>query len=282
MQVLWQELFGKTIGMKQQIVARPWLIDAGPRRKKLWTARCPDSPKRQANAWNLRNLSFYASFRDHGCQCTPDFWCWCGRSFVDDALPGSQPCVRYRFLARRAETRGLLDLSLRKPDSGLRMKSPSRRSPTIVWSKTAREWLPAIYTATGLCDLYFCNLEGANRLFHNIRGIRFEESPLWPASVFGTSIDGRSAGGRRWRWRTRPLGQRSRCGDSIVPRRWARVGEFVEKTDSGLLRDSWRTIAGLAHIDGDGDLDVSCASKNRGRNSGSASWRNAAHYLVER
>jgi hypothetical protein len=114
----------------------------------------------------------------------------------------------------------------------------------------------------GLCDLYFCNLEGANRFFRNIGGMRFED--ITSAASVGCSgqastgavladVDG--DGDLDLMVNGLGAGTRLFLNDGH--------GKFVEKTDSGLVRDSGARSLALADIDGDGDLDVYIANYRR-------------------
>lgn len=108
----------------------------------------------------------------------------------------------------------------------------------------------------GWPDLYFCNLQGPNRLYRNLGDWRFQEARLGDAAcaeqlstgaaladVDGDSdldllVNGISAGTRLF------------LNDGR--------GGFAEARDSGLSRSASATSLALADMDGDGDLDLYC------------------------
>ena len=114
----------------------------------------------------------------------------------------------------------------------------------------------------GLCDLYFCSLEGNNRLFRNLGGLRFEDI----TARAGVGCPGQASTGAA-------LADVDGDGDLdlLVSGLGAGIrlflndgyGKFVEKTDAGLLRDSGARSLALADIDGDGDLDLYVANYRR-------------------
>jgi len=108
----------------------------------------------------------------------------------------------------------------------------------------------------GWPDLYFCNLQGPNRLYRNLGDWRFEERPLAEAACAGqlstgatfADVDGDSdldllVNGIA-------AGTRLFLNDG--------KGHFTEARESGLSRTASATSLALADIDGDGDLDLYC------------------------
>jgi enediyne biosynthesis protein E4 len=106
----------------------------------------------------------------------------------------------------------------------------------------------------GWPDLYFCALQGPNRLYRNLGGMRFEEMPLGDAACANqlstgaafADVDGdgdldllvNGIGG----------GTRLFLNDGR--------GSWTEMRESGLSRSASATSMALADIDGDGDLDL--------------------------
>ena len=109
----------------------------------------------------------------------------------------------------------------------------------------------------GWADLYFCNLQGSNRLYRNLGDWRFEEikdEMIACEGQFSTGaafadvdgdedldllVNGISAGTRLF------------LNDG--------KGAFSERKNSGLSQTASATSMALADIDGDGDLDLYCA-----------------------
>ncbi len=109
----------------------------------------------------------------------------------------------------------------------------------------------------GWADLYFCSLQGSNRLYRNLGNWRFEEikdETIACEGQFSTGaafsdvdgdedldllVNGISAGTRLF------------LNDG--------KGAFSERKDSGLSQTASATSMALADIDGDGDLDIYCA-----------------------
>ena len=110
----------------------------------------------------------------------------------------------------------------------------------------------------GLCDLYFCRLEGPNVLYRNRGGFRFEDI----TAEAGVACAGQHSSGA-------VLADLDGDGDADLlvtgPESGIRSfrndggGRFAERTDSGLDRTSAATSLALADADGDGDLDLYAA-----------------------
>ena len=107
----------------------------------------------------------------------------------------------------------------------------------------------------GLCDLYFCNLKGDNRLYRNLGGMRFEDITVaagvgcsGQASTGAVLVDVDGDGDLDLLVNGLGAGTRLFLNDG--------QGKFLEKTDSGLVRDSGARSLALADIDGDGDIDL--------------------------
>jgi enediyne biosynthesis protein E4 len=107
----------------------------------------------------------------------------------------------------------------------------------------------------GLCDLYFCRLEGPNALYRNLGGFRFEDvtsqSGLACADQYSTGAvfaDLNGNGHLDLLVNSIGNGTRSFLNDG--------KGRFTEIRDTGLIRRFGSTSMALADIDGDGDLDL--------------------------
>ncbi len=110
--------------------------------------------------------------------------------------------------------------------------------------------------ADGWPDLYFCNLQGPNRLYRNLGQWKFQEVPLAEAAcadqlstgaVFA-DVDG--DGDLDLLVNGIAAGTRLFLNDG--------KGVLTELRESGLSRSASPTSMALADIDGDGDLDLYC------------------------
>ncbi len=110
--------------------------------------------------------------------------------------------------------------------------------------------------ADGWPDLYFCNLQGANQLYRNLGGWRFEVVPLGDAacgdqlSTGATFADVDGDADLDLLVNGIAAGTRLFLNDGS--------GRWTESKDSGLSRTASSTSLALADIDGDGDLDLYC------------------------
>lgn len=110
--------------------------------------------------------------------------------------------------------------------------------------------------ADGWPDLYFCNLQGPNRLYRNLGQWRFQEVPLAEAACGDQLSTGASFadvdGDRDLDLLVNGIaaGTRLFLNDGS--------GGWTESTQSGLSRTASSTSLALADIDGDGDLDLYC------------------------
>jgi hypothetical protein len=106
-------------------------------------------------------------------------------------------------------------------------------------------------------DLYFCNLQGPNRLYRNLGNWRFEEMPIGEAACAGQSstaaalVDLDGDGDLDLLVNGIATGTRLFTNDGR--------GHWTEVADSGLSRKATAMSMALADIDGDGDLDLYCA-----------------------
>ena len=106
----------------------------------------------------------------------------------------------------------------------------------------------------GWPDLYFCNLDGPNRLYRNLGNWQFEEVPLGAAacanqlSTGAVLVDVDGDGDLDLLVNGIAAGTRLFLNDGR--------GGLSEYEDSGLSRSASATSMALADIDGDGDLDL--------------------------
>src|SRR5262245_50238737 len=109
----------------------------------------------------------------------------------------------------------------------------------------------------GWQDIYFCNLQGPNRLYRNLGNWRFEQMDIGPAAGGGqlstgaTFADVDGDGDLDLLVNGIAAGTRLFLNDG--------KGHFTESQNSGLSRTASPTSMALADIDGDGDLDLYCA-----------------------
>jgi len=108
----------------------------------------------------------------------------------------------------------------------------------------------------GRQDIYLCNLQGANRLYRNLGGWRFEAVDPGEAacteqfSTGATFADVDGDGDLDLLVNGIAAGTRLFLNDG--------KGQWTEMKDSGLSRTASATSLALADIDGDGDLDLYC------------------------
>jgi len=107
----------------------------------------------------------------------------------------------------------------------------------------------------GLCDLYFCSVQGDNRLFRNLGNLRFEDI----SATSGVTCRGQTStgavlvdvdGDEDLDLLVTGLGAGTRLFFNDARAR------FSERVDVGLLGDSGARSMALADVDGDGDLDL--------------------------
>jgi hypothetical protein len=109
----------------------------------------------------------------------------------------------------------------------------------------------------GRVDIYFCNLQGANRLYRNLGSWKFEEMKIGAAACEGqmstgaTFADVDGDGDLDLLVNGIAAGTRLFLNDG--------KGNLAEKLDAGLSRTNSGMSMALADIDGDGDLDLYCA-----------------------
>lgn len=107
----------------------------------------------------------------------------------------------------------------------------------------------------GLCDLYFCRLDGPNQLFRNLGGWRFEDI----TAAAGVGCDGQFSTGAAFAdldgdgdldLLVNATGRGTRCflNDG--------KGHFTESVHAGFATTTGARSIAIADVDGDGDLDV--------------------------
>ena len=109
----------------------------------------------------------------------------------------------------------------------------------------------------GRPDVYFCALQGPNRLFRNRGELRFEESPLAAAACPDQLSTGAAFADVDGDGDLDLLVNGIAAGTRVFLN--SGRGDFTERTDSGLSRTASPMSLALADIDGDGDLDLYCA-----------------------
>jgi hypothetical protein len=111
----------------------------------------------------------------------------------------------------------------------------------------------------GWCDLYFCGLEGGNKLFRNLGNWRFEDiteragvacAGQYSTGAVFADIDGDGD----LDLLVNGIGAGTRCFINDG------AGHFTERVDSGLVRQFGSMSMALADIDGDGSLDLYVAN----------------------
>ena len=108
----------------------------------------------------------------------------------------------------------------------------------------------------GLPDIYFCNLQGANRLYRNLGNWRFEEMESGEAACPGQFSAGATFADVDGDLDLDLLVNGIAVGTRLFLNDGK--GKLTEAKDSGLSRTASATSLALADIDGDGDLDLYC------------------------
>ncbi len=108
-----------------------------------------------------------------------------------------------------------------------------------------------------LPDIYFCNLQGPNRLYRNLGAWRFEEIPLGEAACAAQLSTGAALADMDGDGDLDLLVNGIAAGTRLFLNDGR--GAWTERRDSGLSRTASATSMALADIDGDGDLDLYCA-----------------------
>ncbi|PCH55462.1 MAG: hypothetical protein COC21_02785 [Verrucomicrobiales bacterium] len=111
----------------------------------------------------------------------------------------------------------------------------------------------------GLCDLYFANLQGANRLYRNLGGWKFADitdaSGVGCAGQLSTGAVFADVNGDG---HTDLLVNGITAGTRLFVNDGR--GRFAEPADSGLARENTALSLALGDVDGDGDLDLYVAN----------------------
>ena len=111
----------------------------------------------------------------------------------------------------------------------------------------------------GLCDLYFANLQGTNRLYRNLGGWKFADI----TGTAGVGCAGQLSTGTAFA-DVNGDGHADLLVNGITAGTRLFVndgrGRFTEPADAGLTRDNSPTSLALGDVDGDGDLDLYVAN----------------------
>ncbi|MBX3732049.1 MAG: VCBS repeat-containing protein [Verrucomicrobiae bacterium] len=109
----------------------------------------------------------------------------------------------------------------------------------------------------GLPDLFFCSLEGPNRLFRNLGNWRFEALDAGPAACADQLSTGAAFADVDGDGHPDLLVNGIASGTRLFLNDGR--GRWSERTDSGLSLTNTPMSMALADVDGDGDLDLYCA-----------------------
>ncbi len=197
-------------------------------------------------------ISFVATIprRPVLCGLLLSLWPWWESAALDKALaarvsPVGAPNARAGFVLLSPDQTGIAFTN------GLSPASAARNQILLNGSGVAA----GDFDGDGLCDLFFCSLEGESKLYRNLGNWRFKDVTLeaglagparWSTGAVLADLDGdgdldlmvNSVGG----------GTRLFINDG--------GGHFVERMDSGLAKSGGSTSFAVADIDGDGALDV--------------------------